>query len=114
MRTAHASSSTGKSERLPPTTPTTGGSATSQLTSALLSAIVRVVAPSAARRRAARARVERLLDDRAERGHVAHLAALEDLPLVVEVEVDGRIGQRRAEPGGLEARRAAPARCRAG
>ena len=48
MSTAQACSSTGKSERLPPTTPTTGGPAMSQLIVALLPSSIERVRPNAA------------------------------------------------------------------
>ena len=93
-RTATAASSVGKSDRLPPTMPTTG--------LAFGSVIGRPPSrrpPSRARASARCARSSAVVRIGAERRQVAHLAAFEDVALVVEVEVDGRVGQRDLRAG---------------
>src|SRR5436309_3156915 len=86
-RAPTAPSRIGKSERLPPTTPTSGRSAT--------------IAP-AELRPGVTGPAEGIVDRGTERRDVAHLPAVEDLVLVIEMEV---------HVGGLEGRRDPGERC---
>ena len=94
--TAIAASRIGKSERLPPTTPTRGPSSRSLIIVGLLDVAARppIAARPAPRRRTERARASSTVGG--ERGQVAHLASFEHLALVVQVEMDRR--DRRARP----------------
>ena len=57
-----------------------------------------LVHPFEARQRVTRV-LERLVDVGAERGQMAHLSAFEHAPLVVQVEMDSRVGQGPADAG---------------
>src|SRR4051794_4839510 len=114
-RSAVAFSRVGKSERLPPTTPTRGAPPSAMVGAAIAAAVARAAAAAAGAAAAARAAAaapaaprprpiggrspaqcrsrrarlrEGVLRIAPEGRQVAHLPALEDLALVVEVEVD--------------------------